>query len=46
MMAHDTKILLDGLLFPEGPRWHDGKIDPNKILKFNGDKPLVSRKSR
>ncbi len=26
MMPHDTKILLDGLLFPEGPRWHDGKL--------------------
>lgn len=25
-MPHDTKILLDGLLFPEGPRWHDGKL--------------------
>jgi len=26
MMPHDTTILLDGLLFPEGPRWHDGKL--------------------
>src|SRR5210317_1692497 len=26
MMSHDTKILLDDLLFPEGPRWHDGKL--------------------
>jgi len=25
-MTHDTKILLDGLLFPEGPRWHAGKL--------------------
>jgi sugar lactone lactonase YvrE len=25
-MLHDTKTLLDGLLFPEGPRWHDGKL--------------------
>ncbi len=25
-MPNDTKILLDGLLFPEGPRWHDGKL--------------------
>ncbi|CAB1075841.1 hypothetical protein D1AOALGA4SA_3651 [Olavius algarvensis Delta 1 endosymbiont] len=25
-MSHDTKILLDGLLFPEGPRWHAGKL--------------------
>ncbi len=25
-MSHDTKVLLDGLLFPEGPRWHDGKL--------------------
>src|ERR1700731_4452408 len=21
-----TKLLLDGLMFPEGPRWHDGKL--------------------
>jgi sugar lactone lactonase YvrE len=26
MTAHDTTILLDGLLFPEGPRWHEGKL--------------------
>jgi len=26
MMPNDTKILLDGLLFPEGPRWHGGKL--------------------
>lgn len=25
-MPHDTKILLDGLLFPEGPRWHAEKL--------------------
>jgi sugar lactone lactonase YvrE len=25
-MSHDTKILLDGLLFPEGPRWHAEKL--------------------
>jgi sugar lactone lactonase YvrE len=25
-MPYDTEILLDGLLFPEGPRWHDGKL--------------------
>ena len=25
-MAQDTKILLDGLLFPEGPRWHGDKL--------------------
>jgi sugar lactone lactonase YvrE len=25
-MSHDTKILLDGLLFPEGPRWHEQKL--------------------
>jgi sugar lactone lactonase YvrE len=25
-MASDTKILVDGLAFPEGPRWHDGKF--------------------
>jgi sugar lactone lactonase YvrE len=26
IMPHDTRILLDGLLFPEGPRWHAGKL--------------------
>jgi sugar lactone lactonase YvrE len=25
-MSPDTKILLDGLLFPEGPRWHADKL--------------------
>jgi sugar lactone lactonase YvrE len=25
-MSHDTTILLEGLLFPEGPRWHEGKL--------------------
>jgi len=25
-MSHETKILLDGLLFPEGPRWHETKL--------------------
>jgi len=25
-MPHDTKTLLDGLLFPEGPRWHGNKL--------------------
>ena len=25
-MPLKTKILLDGLFFPEGPRWHDGKL--------------------
>ena len=22
----DFKVLLDGLMFTEGPRWHDGKL--------------------
>ena len=26
IMPHDTTILLGGLLFPEGPRWHDDKL--------------------
>jgi len=26
MMPQDTRILLDGLLFPEGPRWHEKKL--------------------
>jgi sugar lactone lactonase YvrE len=26
LTSHDTKILLDGLLFPEGPRWHENKL--------------------
>jgi sugar lactone lactonase YvrE len=25
-MAFDTTVLLDGLVFPEGPRWHGGKL--------------------
>ena len=25
-MPHDTKVLIEGLLFPEGPRWHGGKL--------------------
>jgi len=25
-MSVKTKVILDGLLFPEGPRWHDGKL--------------------
>ena len=25
-MANTTEVLLDGLAFPEGPRWHDGKL--------------------
>ncbi len=25
-MASETKILLDGLCFPEGPRWHEGRL--------------------
>ena len=23
---HELTLLLDGLRFPEGPRWHDGKL--------------------
>jgi len=25
-MAQETRVLLDGLLFPEGPRWHEGRL--------------------
>jgi sugar lactone lactonase YvrE len=25
-MAATTRVLLDGLAFPEGPRWHDGRL--------------------
>jgi len=25
-MQQKTRLLLDGLLFPEGPRWHEGKL--------------------
>lgn len=25
-MAHTTTVLLDGLRFPEGPRWHEGRL--------------------
>ena len=24
--ARTTSVLIDGLKFPEGPRWHDGKL--------------------
>ena len=26
MAAQEPRILIDGLTFPEGPRWHDGKL--------------------
>jgi sugar lactone lactonase YvrE len=26
IMALETTVLIDGLAFPEGPRWHDGKL--------------------
>jgi len=25
-MASDTKVLIEGLCFPEGPRWHEGRF--------------------
>ncbi len=25
-MSSETRVLLEGLTFPEGPRWHDGKL--------------------
>jgi sugar lactone lactonase YvrE len=25
-MGFKTRVLIDGLMFPEGPRWHDGKL--------------------
>ena len=25
-MKRETKVLLEGLVFPEGPRWHEGKL--------------------
>jgi sugar lactone lactonase YvrE len=25
-MHHDLETLVDGLVFPEGPRWHDGRL--------------------
>jgi sugar lactone lactonase YvrE len=25
-MPTSTRVLLDGIVFPEGPRWHDGKL--------------------
>jgi hypothetical protein len=25
-MDLETTVLLDGLVFPEAPRWHDGKL--------------------
>ena len=26
MPSADTTVLVDGLAFPEGPRWHDGRL--------------------
>jgi len=26
MPNHEPKILLGDLMFPEGPRWHDGRL--------------------
>ena len=26
MSGSETRVLLDGLTFPEGPRWHDGRL--------------------
>lgn len=26
MTARTTRVILDGLAFPEGPRWHDGRL--------------------
>ena len=26
MIARTTTVVLDGLAFPEGPRWHDGRL--------------------
>ena len=26
MSSSETRVLLDGLRFPEGPRWHEGKL--------------------
>ena len=32
MMISDPTILLDGLYFPEGPRWHDGRLFLSDML--------------
>ena len=41
-MEFKTDILLDGLKFPEGPRWHENKLwfsdkDSLKVMKVDID---------
>ncbi|UCC17587.1 MAG: SMP-30/gluconolactonase/LRE family protein [Dehalococcoidales bacterium] len=41
-MAYETKVLLEGLTFPEGPRWHDNRlwfsdINDHKIIAVDMD---------
>lgn len=45
----NTKILMDGLCFPEGPRWHDGRLwfsdmhGPNVIaVDLNGKSEIIA----
>jgi sugar lactone lactonase YvrE len=47
-MVLETKILLEGLEFPEGPRWHDGKLwfsdmDALKVMTvdLNGNAEII-----
>jgi sugar lactone lactonase YvrE len=47
-MPLETTVLLDGLWFPEGPRWHNGKlwfsdIYANKVMTvdLNGHSDVI-----
>ena len=51
-MTLKTKLLLDGLMFPEGPRWHQNKLwftDQHarqiKTVDINGDSQLIAKLS-
>lgn len=34
MNQHETRILVDGLVFPEGPRWHEGQLWVSDMWDF------------
>ena len=47
-MTNQSKVLLDGLVFPESPRWHDGRlwfsdIQAHRVISvgLNGDSQIV-----
>lgn len=38
MPTYEPQLLLDGLVFPEGPRWHDGRL---WVSEMQGPRPRV-----